>query len=112
MKITIETHRTSSPDPASERKPSTDFQPVTQKSNWGYWDELDGKVLRDGETVEVQYPDGTIERGTVTTKDHVSTISDMGAPCAIHDTSAFIRFEHHGAEVKLGLRGMMARRVQ
>lgn len=88
-----------------------DFRPVTQHSNWGYWDDLDGKALQNGETVEVQYPDGTIERGIVFTEDHPSQGSDMGAPYTYHNVSAFLCFTLHGAEVRLGLRGMMARRV-
>lgn len=88
-----------------------EFKTVTQVSNWGYWDELDGKALAAGETVEVKYPDGTIERGRVEIDSVSSTISDMGSPYRISTSSAFIRFEVHGAEVKLGLRGMQARRI-
>lgn len=88
-----------------------EFKRVERKSNWSYWDELNGKPLEHGELVEVQYPDGTIERGIVETTNVEIPIQDMGHIYYGRDTMAFIYFDFHGANVKLGLRGMMARRV-
>jgi len=88
-----------------------EFKPVTLLSNWGYWDQLDGTALRDAELIEVQYPDGTIEQGLVEVDRTPITVGDMGSGYRTESCSAFITYDLHGARVRLGLRGMMARRV-
>jgi hypothetical protein len=84
---------------------------VEEYSNWGYWDSLDGIIIKDGEHLIVTYPDGGEQQVTAIVLDEGCQIHDMGHEYRGANCKAFAEFEWHGAMVKLHLRGMEARRV-
>jgi hypothetical protein len=84
---------------------------IEQGSNWGYWDQLDGKEMVEGEMLKVTWPDGTVEvlrvrveRGTLIYEDH-------GHEGRGKDNKAFTTVNHHGVEARVYLRGLEAERV-
>jgi len=86
------------------------FSEVTQCSNWGYWDALDGRMLEDGDVVIVRYPDGTERIGPVTIDERFFMMMDNGREFRTENCVASMEFEFHGAKANLPLRGMLAKR--
>lgn len=85
---------------------------ITKRSNWGYWDELDNTVLKDGEKLRVTWPDETTEIITVKVIDSGSTMSDHGHPFYCADVKAFAVVTVHGVEGLVPLLGYEAERVK
>lgn len=82
-------------------------------SNWGYWDYLDGKELKDGEEIEVVWSDGTIERLKVTVLPSSLKTMDHGHEVELPVREAFATIYYHGAKalIRLGGSGLKGRRV-
>lgn len=79
------------------------FSKVTTLSNWGYWDQLGGKTLKEGEIVSVFWPDGTITQSTTIHIDRVEF--SLGPRDGMsEDCSAYLEVELHGADVRVYLR--------
>jgi hypothetical protein len=70
--------------------PRTPFLRLSVLSNWGYWDQLDGVTLEDGEALEVRWPDGTITRELVVIKSTVFQTYDHGHRCDCSRVEAFV----------------------
>lgn len=84
------------------------MKPITVRSNWGYYDQLDGKDLEQNERLRIQFPDGHISEHRTLLDRHVSEGRD---PIGI--SLAFINVLYFGAECQVYLRqaGILAERV-
>lgn len=71
-------------------------------------DILDEEDFEDGETVEVEFPDGTLVRSEVTNKCHEPTIYDPFDPAF---RQAYISYSPNGISVEVRIAGLKARRV-
>lgn len=83
-------------------------------SNWCYYDSLDGAELRDGEELELTWPDGHVERQKILVKKRSVEVSDMGHPWTTPITEAFIVVPYHGFDALLQLslvQGLRVKRV-
>lgn len=73
-------------------------------SNWCYHDRLDGEDLRPGEVLQVEWPDGTIERVEVRVK--------LGRGVAdVSVRTAYTERSYHGVQIEVPLIGRPAMRV-
>ena len=86
---------------------------VLVKSNWGWWDQLDGETLRDGDLLEVTWPDGATTTETVVTRTTYEMVGDHGHDERTPRVEAFVAIRHRGAEgvVRLVAAGVSCRRV-
>ena len=83
-----------------------EFKEVTQYSNWGYWDQLNGKTLEKGEEIVVRWPDGGLDCACVVdTIEWGESYSDMGSPTTIPHAVALAVIPIRGATVRVVLRG-------
>jgi len=85
---------------------------IERYSNWGYWDQLDGKSIVDGELLLVTWPDGgpkQIIRAFVV--DRGVMIYDHGNSYMGNDVRATARIEYRGVLVEVPLIGLEAKRV-
>jgi hypothetical protein len=64
----------------------------TLHSDWGYWDHLDGRELREGERVRVQWPDDTITEETIRIEARDREEMDHGHAVTIPDRWAYFVF--------------------
>lgn len=87
---------------------------VIRASNWGYWDELDGEPLVDGERLAVRWPDGTLTAETCRVEKGVIHYSDHGHPGTGPDNKAFVVASFRGAEARIYLygSGLLCERAQ
>ncbi len=87
---------------------------VTVRSNWGYFDELDGRDLKEGERLRLHWPDGTTTNAAVTLVKTREPGSDMGHPIEIPHHQAFVVVKHRGAETYVWLRstGVLCERTE
>lgn len=77
------------------------FARVSRKSDWGYWDQLDGETLRTGETIEVLWPDGSTSRHRCQIDRRSYHGTDTGSPIEIPDETAYVKIEVRGGAVAL-----------
>ncbi len=82
-------------------------------SNWCYYDQLDGKNLKDGEKLKVRWPDGQETQENVILKKTSQTVSDMGHPYDVPIHQAYVAVTVHGAEclVRLTADGILCERI-
>lgn len=80
------------------------MSPVVVRSDWGYYDALDGVDLKDGEPVTVQWPDGSrtpevveVESGRTGHRGLGNCDDDIGF------SYARIVVIHHGVEARIRL---------
>ena len=85
--------------------------PITNFSNWGYWDQLDGTNLVDGETLTIRWPDDTTTTERITVIDHRTTIGDMGSDYRAANQKAYLRSAFRGVEILVPLAGLLAERI-
>ena len=77
---------------------------VDVESNWGYWDRLDGVLLKDGDTCAVRWPDGS-ETVEVVRIDHGTfEYEDMGHRGRGADDKAYLEISHRGHSARVYLR--------
>jgi|SRR6185369_3517450 len=76
---------------------------VITYSNWCEIDQLDGKPFKDGEWIRVQWPNGNKTRAKVHVENTSYRISDMGSPCDIPVSKAFVRVPYKGASARIRL---------
>lgn len=84
---------------------------IIRYSNWGYWEQLDGKTLQNGERLRVMWPDGVQEELTVIVVDHGVPIDHHGHSYTGKDVRAYAILYHHGVEIRVPLLGLEAERV-
>lgn len=78
---------------------------------WCHIDRLNGTNLRDGEKLRIRWPDGTVEERHIFVKRSSYEGSDMGHPCTIPVSEAFVVLKYHGKEVTVPIAGLEAERV-
>jgi hypothetical protein len=87
---------------------------VKRISNWGYWDELDGKELEEGEALTVIFPRARVPmRMVVKIIEQRNNTSDMGSSTTISARTAYGEFELWGVCVllQLNIKGVLCERV-
>ena len=72
-------------------------------SQWCYIDSLDGKPLKHGEILRIQWPDGSWSKERVVLEHGFDTINDMGHNCEIVVDRAYVEVGHRGAKTKVRL---------
>ncbi len=85
--------------------------PLTVRSDWGYWDALDGADLQEGELCFFNWPDNTETAEIVRIECRSFTYSDQGHTCQGPDCRAFVSRVTLGTEVKIYLRDMKGLRM-
>jgi hypothetical protein len=85
---------------------------IVCRSNWGYFDSLDGLDLSKGEKLFVEFPDGHRRHISVVIEETSQTGSDMGRPCEIPTRKAFAEVPVYGAKGRVPLIGLLAERVK
>ena len=90
------------------------FQQVIKKSNWAYWDELDGAPLRDGEVLIIEWPDQTRTTNICHIQRDIFKYSDHGVECEGPDEKAYTIIPIYGLNVKVPLaqEGILCKRVK
>lgn len=83
---------------------------VMRKSDWGYWDELDGRALEEGERLVVEWPDGSTTTEVCHVRKGVFNYNDHGHPGTGPDNVAFVNATVRGKVVEVPLTGMPAKR--
>jgi hypothetical protein len=78
---------------------------VTVRSNWGYWDELDGEILKNGERVNVRWPDGSETQETVRVEKTSFQSEDHGHRCDIPVHKAYVDVNVRGVAASIRLAG-------
>jgi hypothetical protein len=81
------------------------MQDATVRSDWGYWDQLDDRDLRDGEPVRARWPDGTVTGETIRIEKRDQPYQDHGHATTIPDHRAYIETAFRGAVVRVYVRG-------
>lgn len=102
--------------PAKKSKPvkpekNLDWGEVVEYSNWCNIDQLHGTTLSAGELLEIEWPDKTTEYTSVVTEESSYQISDMGTPYQVPVCKAYGVLKYHGAEIRVRLLGLRARRL-
>lgn len=85
---------------------------VTTLKNWCEIDQLNSVDLRDGDTVEITWPNGG-EKTTHTVHIEKSTqsVSDMGRSVDVPIRHAMIKLCHGGAWFDIRIAGLEARKI-
>lgn len=76
------------------------------RSNWGYWDALDGKDLVDGEVLIFAWPDGTTTTEPVRVLQGTFEYSDMGHKSTGPNHRAYVERVVLGQTTRIYLRPM------
>jgi hypothetical protein len=90
------------------------FHEVKEYTNWCHLDQIDGKNIKDGEKLELIWPDGHTMLCNVIVEGGHKEVLDMNSTYLCPISYAFAMIEHHGSELKIRLadvKGLKARRV-
>lgn len=85
---------------------------IEQYSNWGNWDRLDGKIIEDGESLLVGWPDGTTSVVVVKVVEGSFAVNDHGHDSSCDDVRAYAVESIRGVEVLVPLVWLRAQRVR
>jgi hypothetical protein len=69
-------------------------------SDWNELDVLNGKEIKDGEYLKIQWPDGSCETRRVSVEKRSYEEDDMGHSCTIPVHKAFVYVEYRGVRFK------------
>ena len=84
------------------------FSEIEHVSDWGEWEELEGRALKHNDRVEIQWADGSTSPHTISTRQK----TDRGARDEITTTWSFVKVQIHGQTCEVLLEpGMRARRL-
>ena len=78
------------------------MQKITVRSDWGYFDELAGKDLKDGERLRVRWPDQSVEEVVIEVVRGEKR-GWGGMEEGYSWTYAYAKINHHGAVGKIRL---------
>lgn len=108
--MTITRHRNEQHFPASVASPVPDpgRGRIERGSNWGYWDQLHGQSLHDGEMLRVWFPDGS----TVDTIKVVHHSQGVSYGMEIFDARAYMEDRVRFVDVLVPLFGLDAERIR
>lgn len=87
------------------------LEPIRVHSDWGWWDQLAGRTLHDGERLRICWPDGSETVETIAIDRGTRTVGDMGHDYEAPIERAFVKAQHRGREVTVYLAGLVAQRV-
>lgn len=82
---------------------------VVTRSDWGYYDCLDGKDLKDGEHVQVHWPDGTKTELRVEIERH-DRVGLGGMDEGYGVTRAYVTVSFRGVAARVRLLGLEVER--
>jgi len=95
-----------------KRKLSTEFKHPYVYSNWCEIVRLDGADLVNGEKLEIQFEDGSVETHKIRVRKSSYTAQDHSQTCTIPVTQAFITLDYRGTKTQVELtRKFKARRA-
>ena len=86
------------------------FQKIKLLSNWGSCDSIDGEALKDGEQIEVKWPNGDV--GSYIISDESRTYNCGHPGDTATDIKSYIEINHKGFESKIRVLGLYARRLK
>jgi hypothetical protein len=82
-----------------------DFKEITVCRDWCCCDQLDGEELKDGERLDLLWPDGSIIIGaSVKLREFSETCMEHGGIAEIPYKMAYYKTMHRGARVMVELR--------
>lgn len=84
---------------------------IVNYSNWGDWEQLDGKTLVDGEALRITWPDGSTLDALIRVVDHGQTISDHGNSYRGERVRAYVEMDMRGVRTLVPIRGLEAQRL-
>jgi hypothetical protein len=101
------------PTPTKRKPPikNTEWGKIDACQDWCDIDRLHGEFLKEGERLEVMWPNGSIEQITISIADHSYYVNDMGVPYRIPVRKAHADTTHNGAQAIIPLFGLNVRRV-
>jgi len=82
---------------------------IEVRSNWGYFDALEGRDLRPGECLRIEWPDGSTTEETIGVEDHGYESSREGH---ISSMKAYVKVLVRGAPAKVWLREIQTLRAE
>lgn len=85
---------------------------ITEHSNWGWWDVLDGVELKDQESLFIHFPNGAIVATRITVECTREATMDMGREYVAGRFKAYMKTKVFGVEVKVPLVGLKAERFR
>lgn len=88
-----------------------EYSKITACKNWCDFDQLDGITIKNGESLEVIFPDGVAREIAACVVNDSYSASDMGHQVSIPTAKAYALTEAFGAKTKVELIGLLARRV-
>ncbi len=74
-------------------------------------DRLDEIDLKEGEDLELTFPDGTVERVQVLLHSEKQTYTDHGHTYSMTVSKAYFTLDYHGWEMDCPLEGLEAKRI-
>lgn len=84
---------------------------IERHNDWCSYDSLDGERLKDGEILEITFPDGWFMTAAIRLAKWSESISDHGHASAYPQERAEIDFSLHGIRVVIPLAGLEAERI-
>lgn len=90
---------------------NTEWGKVDACKDWCDIDRLHGEFFKEGERVEVMWPDGTLEQIKVCIADHSYDVNDIGVAYRVNVKKAHADTTHHGAQAIIPLFGLNVRRI-
>jgi hypothetical protein len=82
---------------------------ITVRSNWGYFDALEGSDIKDGDRLRVEWPDSSVTDETAIVKDEGYDSSHEGH---IPDTVTYVEVWVRGAPARVRLRDVRTLRAE
>jgi len=79
--------------------------------NWCNIDQLDGEDIKDKEKLEITWPDKSVSIEKLIVEKWEETEYDMGKPCPIPYSKAYIQINYNGLKTKVSAVGLKAKRI-
>lgn len=84
---------------------------IVRIKDWCSYDTLDDIKIEDGETLQIELPDGIIVVKDVVEKTWSESISDMNKALKYGQSQAHIELTVHGLDILVPIAGLKAARV-
>lgn len=87
------------------------MKPIEIYSNWCNFDRLDGKDLKDGENLRIQWPDGSVTLNVIKVRKSEYPYNDMGVQTTIPESKAYVEVLYRGLLTEVRIHGLQAERL-
>jgi len=85
---------------------------IERYSNWCELDQLDGETIKDGETLEVTFPNGKVIKLKAAVESYSQSYNDHGHDYTMPVSHAYHKSWWAGVPVQVSLVGLEAKRIK